>query len=48
MRKGLLGVEELTPPEIQAVLDRARFFKPLQRTPQKLDRLRGKTIYQRV
>ncbi len=44
MKKGLLGVEELTVAEIQAVLDRARFYKPLQRTPQKLDRLRGKTI----
>ena len=44
MRKGLLGIEELAPTEIQAVLDRARHYKPLQRTPQKLDRLRGKTI----
>ncbi len=44
MKKGLLGIEELSPAEIQAVLDRARLYKPLQRTPQKLDRLRGKTI----
>jgi aspartate carbamoyltransferase catalytic subunit len=44
MSKGLLGVEELAVEEIQAVLDRARIYKPLQRTPQKLDRLRGKTI----
>ena len=46
MKKGLLGVEELSTSEIQAVLDRARLYKPLQRTRQKLDRLRGKTIIQ--
>ena len=46
MKKGLLGVEELPTSGIQAVLDRARLYKPLQRTPQKLDRLRGKTIIQ--
>ena len=44
MKKGLLGVEELSTSDIQAVLDRARVYKPLQRTQQKLDRLRGKTI----
>jgi len=44
MKKGLLGIEGLTTAEIQALLDRAAIFKPLQRTPQKLDRLRGKTI----
>ena len=46
MKKGLLGVEELSTSEIQAVLDRARLYKPLQRTRRKLDRLRGKTIIQ--
>jgi len=44
MKKGLLGVEELGTEEIQAVLDRARHYKPLQRTPHRLDRLRGKTL----
>jgi aspartate carbamoyltransferase catalytic subunit len=44
MKKGLLGIEELAPAEIQEVLDRAAFYKPLQRTSQKLERLRGKTI----
>ena len=44
MKKGLLGVEELSTSDIQAVLDRARLYKPLQRAQQKLDRLRGKTI----
>ncbi len=44
MKKGLLGIERLTVPEIQALLDRAAIFKPLQRASQKLDRLRGKTI----
>lgn len=46
MKKGLLGVEELSTAEIQAVLDRARLFKPLQRSREKLTRLRGKTVIQ--
>jgi aspartate carbamoyltransferase catalytic subunit len=44
MKKGLLGIEALTTEEIQAILDRARHYKPLERSGQKLDRLRGKTI----
>ena len=28
---GLLGIEELSRPEIEAILERARFFQPLQR-----------------
>ena len=44
MTQGLLGVENLSTAEIQAILDRARLYKPIQRTPQKLDRLRGTTI----
>jgi aspartate carbamoyltransferase catalytic subunit len=44
MKKGLLGVETLSLEEIRAILERARYYKPLQRTPQKLERLRGKTI----
>ncbi len=44
MPKGLLGIEELTPTQIRAILDRARLFKPIQTQGRKLDRLRGKTI----
>ncbi|MBI4459738.1 MAG: aspartate carbamoyltransferase catalytic subunit [Acidobacteria bacterium] len=44
-RRGLLGIEPLTTGEILQILDRARFYQPLQaRTGQKLDTLRGKTI----
>ena len=43
--KGLLGIELLTAEEIQRILDRARFYQPLQtRTGRKLDTLRGRTI----
>ncbi|OFV96415.1 MAG: aspartate carbamoyltransferase [Acidobacteria bacterium RIFCSPLOWO2_02_FULL_61_28] len=43
--KGLLGIEPLTAEEIQKILDRARFYQPLQaRTGRKLDTLRGRTI----
>ena len=43
--KGLLGIEPLTVEEIQKILDRARFYQPLQaRTGRKLDTLRGRTI----
>lgn len=43
--KGLLGIEGLTPEEIQQILERARFYQPLQaRTGKKLDILRGRTI----
>ncbi len=44
MKRGLLGIEPLSPGEITSVLERARYYRPIQRTPQKLDRLRGKTI----
>ncbi len=44
MRKGMLGIEGLPPRGIQAILDRARLFKPIQTEGRKLDRLRGKTI----
>ena len=43
--KGLLGIEPLTAEEIQKILDRARFYQPLQaRTGRKLDTLRGRMI----
>jgi aspartate carbamoyltransferase catalytic subunit len=40
--KGLLGLEDLTRAEVQAILDRARDFQP--REPRKLDLLRGRMI----
>src|ERR1035441_5390205 len=44
-RRGLLGIEPLAREEIQKILDRAKFYQPLQaRTGKKLDTLRGKTI----
>jgi aspartate carbamoyltransferase catalytic subunit len=44
-RHGLLGIEPLSREQIQQVLDRAKFYQPLQaRTGKKLDTLRGKTI----
>jgi aspartate carbamoyltransferase catalytic subunit len=42
---GLLDIESLDRSEIQAILDRARFFQPLpNETYRRLDSLRGKTI----
>jgi len=42
---GLLGIEELPRPEIEAILERARFFQPLQRQQQKrMDLLNGRMI----
>jgi aspartate carbamoyltransferase catalytic subunit len=42
---GLLGIEELSRPEIEAILERARFFQPLQRQQQKrMDLLNGRMI----
>ncbi|MBI3895091.1 MAG: aspartate carbamoyltransferase catalytic subunit [Acidobacteria bacterium] len=44
-KRGLLGIESLAIEQIQQVLDRARFYQPLQaRTGKKLDTLLGKTI----
>src|SRR5882672_6519431 len=43
--KGLLGIEPLSRQEIQEILNRAKFYQPLQaRTGKKLDTLRGRTI----
>jgi aspartate carbamoyltransferase catalytic subunit len=45
MAFGLLGIEELTRTEVESILQRARFFQPLQMQPfKKLDTLRGKMI----
>src|SRR5512141_1515132 len=43
--KGLLGIEDLTREEVQAILDRARHFQvgPGQRFPQ-FDLLKGRTL----
>jgi len=45
MPAGLLGIEELDRPEIEAILARAKDFQPLQsQSLKKLDTLRGKMI----
>jgi aspartate carbamoyltransferase catalytic subunit len=45
MQSGLLGIEELDRPEIEAILTRAKDFQPLQsQSLKKLDTLRGKMI----
>jgi aspartate carbamoyltransferase catalytic subunit len=45
MPAGLLGIEELGRPEIEAILSRAKDFQPLQsQSLKKLDTLRGKLI----
>ena len=45
MPAGLLGIEELDRPEIEAILTRAKDFQPLQsQSLKKLDTLRGKMI----
>jgi len=44
-KRGLLGIETLAREDIQRILDRAKFYQPLQaRTGKKLDTLRGKTL----
>jgi len=45
MATGLLGIEELIREQIQALLDRGRYYQPMQAlSVKKLDTLRGKTI----
>jgi aspartate carbamoyltransferase catalytic subunit len=45
MAAGLLGIEELDREQIQTLLDRGRYYKPMQAVAvKKLDTLRGKTI----
>ena len=44
-RRGLLGIEELSTDQIQQILDRAKFYQPLEkRKGRKLDTLAGRTI----
>ena len=44
-KRGLLGIEELNTDQIQQILDRSRFYQPLEtRTGKKLDTLRNRTI----
>ena len=43
--RGLLDIESLSVEQIQRILDRAKFYQPLQaRTGKKLDKLAGKTV----
>lgn len=43
--RGLLGIEELSKPEIEAILERSRFFQPLQRQEEKrLKLLEGRMV----
>ena len=45
MTTGLLGIEPLDRAEIEAILDRAKAFQPIQNQPfQKRDALRGRTV----
>src|ERR1700751_5797850 len=45
MNAGLLGIEELDRPEIEAILTRAKHFQPLQsQSLKKLDTLRGRMV----
>src|SRR5437867_12057643 len=45
MAFGLLGIEELTRAEVESILQRARYFQPLQNQSfKRLDTLRGKMI----
>jgi aspartate carbamoyltransferase catalytic subunit len=45
MTKGLLGIEDLDRVEIEAILERARHFQPMQgEASRKLDTLRGRTV----
>ncbi|MGH9629108.1 MAG: aspartate/ornithine carbamoyltransferase family protein, partial [Bryobacteraceae bacterium] len=45
MKKGLLGIEEMERAEIERILDRAKYFQPLQNQAfKKLDVLRGRMV----
>jgi aspartate carbamoyltransferase catalytic subunit len=44
-RPGLLGIEELSRNEIESILDRAKYFQPLENESfKRLDTLRGRTV----
>jgi aspartate carbamoyltransferase catalytic subunit len=45
MQKGLLGIEELDRSEIESILDRAKYFQPIQNQSfRRLDTLRGRMV----
>src|SRR5712664_3883642 len=45
MNKGLLGIEGLARPDIETILDRAKYFQPLQNQSfKRLDVLRGRMV----
>jgi aspartate carbamoyltransferase catalytic subunit len=44
MAKGLLGIEEVERAEIEAILERAKYFQPAEKRHNKLDTLRGRTL----
>jgi aspartate carbamoyltransferase catalytic subunit len=44
MAKGLLGIEGVERAEIEAILERAKFFQPVEQRHNKLDTLRGRTV----
>jgi aspartate carbamoyltransferase catalytic subunit len=45
MNQGLLGIQGIERPEIEAILDRAKYFQPLQNESfKRLDTLRGKMV----
>src|ERR1700712_4454897 len=45
MNQGLLGIQGIERPEIEAILDRAKYFQPLQNESfKRLETLRGKMV----
>ena len=44
MAKGLLGIEGVERAEIEAILERAKYFQPAEKRHNKLDTLRGRTV----
>ena len=44
MAKGLLGIEGIERAEIEAILERAKYFQPAEKRHNKLDTLRGRTV----
>ena len=44
MASGLLGIEGIERAEIEAILERARYFQPAEKRHNKLDTLRGRTV----
>jgi aspartate carbamoyltransferase catalytic subunit len=45
MKSGLLGIQGLERGEIESILDRAKYFQPIQNQPfKRLDTLRGRMV----